>query len=217
LLEDDPVAAGEPSFSLKTPWGTVPLALPGERAAECASLALAAFRALGYDPSGRLGALASAQWPGRMERFPSPCPRGCVYISGDHNAQGARSLAQLLRHWRYREARLVVGIGQNKNAREIIDELERIPRARLSFTRVPFRGAERSAYERPGAPYDDDPLRALERAEREAEPGDLIVVTGSLYLVGAVRRALMERANSGAKVPRGGESALGAQGLPLKQ
>lgn len=186
-------AKGEPAFALQTPWGRAPLPVPGERAAECASLALAAFAALGFDPGRHFGALANARWPGRMERFPSPCPRGAVYLSGDHNPQGARSLAQLLRHWRYESVRFVVGIGANKNASGIIEELERIPRAQLSFTRVPFRGADRESYARPASPYDEDPLAALERAERACGPGDLVVATGSLYLIGALREKLLAR------------------------
>ena len=186
-------ADGEPSFALETPWGRAPLALPGERAAENASLALAAFEALGFDPAGHLPALAQAFWPGRMERFPSACPRGCLYLSGDHNPQGVRSLAQLLRHWRYERALLLVGIGANKVQKAMVEEYERIPRARLSFTRAPFRGTGRDAYGRPDADYDESPMRALETAEREARGGDLIVATGSLYLIGDLRARLLER------------------------
>jgi folylpolyglutamate synthase/dihydropteroate synthase len=40
---------------------------------------------------------------------------------------------------------------------------------------------------------EPDPAQALERACRESSAEDVVLVTGSLFLVGAVKRALLEK------------------------
>lgn len=186
------VAPG-PVWVVETPWGEAPLSLLGRRAVENVSLALAAYRELGFAPDEALPVLKKIEWPCRMERFQL---RGrTVYLSGDHNLQGVASLCEILSHFQYESLQMVVGIGGRKDADGMLAELSRLPRVRLRLTTTTFRGQPLSAYGEKwlGQAFasDADPAMALERAIRESQPGDLIVATGSLYMTGDLRRQIL--------------------------
>jgi len=181
-----------PTWVMETPWGEVALGLPGRRAVENSSLALTVYRELGFDPLKGLSKLARVEWPCRMERFRI---RGReVYLSGDHNPEGVVSLAEILRHFRYRSLELVVGIGAKKDTETMLTEFSQLPRARLRLTTTPFRGAPLAMYGdwlNRSVAYDEDPLQAVERAIKESHEDDLIVCTGSLYMVGFLREQIL--------------------------
>lgn len=186
------VAPG-PVWVVETPWGEAPLHLLGRRAVENVSLALAVYRELGFSPDEALPALRQIEWPCRMEPFHL---RGrTVYLSGDHNQQGVASLREILEHFQYENLQLVVGIGGKKDVDGMLTELSRLPRARLRLTTTTFRGQPLSAYGEKwlgqAAATDADPAIALERALTESQPGDLILVTGSLYMTGDLRRMIL--------------------------
>lgn len=179
-----------PEFRVRTPWGEDKLALPGARGAANAALALTAFSVLGFDPAPALarGVLSRVRWPGRMQAQSVPGARCPVYFSGDHNPQGIRSLLELLPFYERRRLHLLVGIGQDKDADEMLAPLFDLPDCRVHLTATPFRGRPLEGYgpewRARAASADADPAAALRRLCAEAEEGDLIVVTGSLYLVG---------------------------------
>ena len=118
------------------------------------------------------------------------CP---VYFSGDHNPQGVGSLLELLPFYERRRLHLVVGIGEDKDADEMLAAFFDLPECRVHLTVTPFRGRTLEGYGREwlarAASADADGHAALARACAEAEASDLIVVTGSLYLVGALLAA----------------------------
>lgn len=181
---------GHPRTFLLTPWGRAELGLLGGRAAENASLALAILASLGYDPRDRLGALGRVRWPGRMERLEAPhapCP---VYVSGDHNAQGIQSLLELLPAFPRTHLHVIAGIGAAREP-ELLAPLFALADTSVYLTELPFRGRKLADYGEWGARARGawrDPVEALAQVARLARPGELIVVTGSLYLVGAVSR-----------------------------
>jgi dihydrofolate synthase/folylpolyglutamate synthase len=181
-----------PSFKLHTRWGSQELALPGLRGAENSALALTAFELFGGACTKHLPALGRVRWPGRMQRIAwagAPCP---VYASGDHNPQGVESLVELLGRYPRRGLLVLAGIGVDKSADEMLERLSRVPGSRLFLTETPFKGRKLATY----GPWLDraqgaweDPVRALQEVARQAGKDDLILVTGSLYLVGAILRA----------------------------
>lgn len=183
-----------PRWVLLTPWGEAPLALLGERAAANATIALRVVEGLGLDPREALPALAKVKWPGRMERV--VIGGRVLYLSGDHNPRGVESLIEILKHFEYETLRLVVGIGSNKPAEEMLGPLFGLPRVEASLCRIPFRPTQLSAYgawsARATGGCFEDSLEAVESALSRANAGDLVVVTGSLYLVGHVRKAILE-------------------------
>ena len=185
---------GEPAFVLQTQWGKTPLSLPGHRAAQNAATALTLFKETGYSPEVHLSALGQVRWPGRMERIQhpkSPCP---IYLSGDHNPAGAASLLELLPHFRRRHLFILAGIGKDKDADGILSSLFSLENSSVFLTETPFRGRSLQDY----GPWlklargaAQDPLQALHQIFALAREEDMILVTGSLYLVGFVRGGLL--------------------------
>jgi len=181
----------EPQFWISTRFGRTRLSLPGPRAAQNAATALTTFEALGFDPARSLEALSRIRWPGRMEKVEipgAPCP---VYLSGDHNPQGIASLLELLKAYPRKQLHLLVGVGKDKDLDGILTPLRELKDTRIVLTETPFRGQGLSEYGRWLELSDGacaDPQEALEAMFRDAGSDDLIVVTGSLYLVGAIRK-----------------------------
>jgi dihydrofolate synthase/folylpolyglutamate synthase len=183
-----------PRFYLRTPWGETEMGLAGARGAENMSVALAAFEAAGFTPSRpQLTALTEMRWAGRMETFIGgrlPCP---LHLSGDHNPQGVESLRQILTHYSYEIVYLIAGIGGSKEIDSMMEIYSSIPNARLCLTRTSFRPAALASY----GPWlerawcsGDSALDVLEKVIAAARPQDRIVISGSLYLVGDIRKAL---------------------------
>lgn len=185
------VEGEDPKWIVQTPWGEAKLAMPGRRAVENVSLALHVADAYGIEVD--LRALENSHWPGRMEELSVSGHR--VFLSGDHNLQGAESLAEILAHYSYDSLWLVVGIGKNKDRGAMLEAFARLPRSRLVLTSTPFRGAPVSSYGESWLSRSefaiDEPRAALKWVLRQAKPSDLVIVTGSLYMVGDLRRELI--------------------------
>jgi dihydrofolate synthase/folylpolyglutamate synthase len=183
---------GAPRFEITTRWGRARISLPGKRGAQNTATALTAFETLGYEPSKYLHILKDVRWPGRMEKFEhprSPCP---IYLSGDHNPQGVHSLLELLPFYRRKNLHIVVGIGKDKDLDGVLAPLFALHAASITLTEIPFRPRALADY----GPWLDaaeaaipDPKRALDHAIACATSEDMILVTGSLYLVGEIKKA----------------------------
>jgi dihydrofolate synthase/folylpolyglutamate synthase len=186
---------GEPQWIVDSSWGEARLSLLGDRAVENSSLALTTLDALGFDVRELLPALATVSWPCRMERLEW---QGKVfYLSGDHNPQGVESLRAILEYFVYEHIYLVVGIGANKDAAKILNALEKIARARISLTATPFRSSNTETLHNLAEEFRiqnvyTNPIDALAAALKSASERDLVVVTGSLYLVGYIRGEILK-------------------------
>ncbi|MGO0123109.1 bifunctional folylpolyglutamate synthase/dihydrofolate synthase [Desulfothermobacter acidiphilus] len=177
-------------------WGKTPplrLNLLGRHQQSNAALAVAAaalLRQQGWqldDRTIKVGVYRT-RWPGRMEiLFSQPT----LVLDGAHNPAGALALRQAMDHY-FPNARrlLVLGIVDDKAREEMISYL--VPgSASVLVTRPPGPRSvnwqkvadEARAY---GVPVKsiEDPWEALRCALHQSRPEDLIVVTGSLYLVG---------------------------------
>jgi dihydrofolate synthase/folylpolyglutamate synthase len=139
---------------------------------------------------------ATARWPGRLELL-RDTPFGDVLLDGAHNPAGARALARALDELGLHDFPLVLGAMRGKRVTAILRALLP-PRPRPVFTRVGDAGAvepatllrtwRRLAADGVQAP---SPTEALARAaELRTDPGQPVVVAGSLYLVGAIRGML---------------------------
>lgn len=146
---------------------------------------------LRLDPGALPAGLSRAHWPGRLEWIPGDPP---LLLDGAHNPAGARALAAHLRG--LRPFTLLFGVMRDKN----VEALARIlfPLAEslvLTRPRVGRAAAPAEIVERAGGLADEarreaDPRRALALARDLARRGRPVVVAGSLYLVGEVKRAL---------------------------
>lgn len=180
----------EPIYFLESKWGKAELSLKGRRAAENSMIALTTFANLGFDPALHLTALKNVNWPGRMQKVDWPgmgCP---VFLSGDHNPQGIKSLLEILKDFSWENIHIIVGIGIDKDADEMLQELTQLRNAKLYLTVTPFKGRLLDQYPQKyldrAVFKNENPTYALQYVSTQAGPQDLVVVTGSLYLVGEI-------------------------------
>ncbi len=183
-----------PIFFITTPWGEAQLALPGQRGAENTATALTFFNDCGYQPSLYLSQLQRVKWGGRMEKITtpaSPCP---IYLSGDHNADGILSLTKLLPYYSRKNIYILVGIGKDKDRDSILSPLFEISDASIILTQTPFKPLLIKEYDQWLAlshSHQANPIEAIQNIFSIATDEDLILVTGSLYLVGLIKNKLL--------------------------
>jgi dihydrofolate synthase/folylpolyglutamate synthase len=142
--------------------------------------------------------LAALSLFGRMEYFPS---YPSVVFDVAHNAEKAAHLASsLLEQFPGRRLHFVVAIGESKDAREILAALGS---AASSFTFTGFDAAGRNAIkpQRLASVAEElghwgraiaDPSEALSVVRRNARSDDIVVVTGSTFVVAQVREWWLE-------------------------
>ncbi len=163
------------------------------------ALAVAAARRLNEEGflisrRGILLGLRNASWPGRLE----PIHRQpLVLLDGGHNPAAARELATFIREeLPERRLRLVYASMRDKAMGEISEILFALA-GEVYFTR-PDHPRAASPEEivaalrfRPGTLHlESDPVRAMEKACGASAPDNVVLVFGSLFLVGAIKSAL---------------------------
>jgi len=137
--------------------------------------------------------LAEVCIPGRMELVPGSPP---VLFDIAHNEQKARSLADaLLERFGERALTYVVGVGESKDARAIVAAFAG-PKAYCILTSFNAGGRPAHAPEHLAEIAEElglahevcvDPGEALSRARTHAGPSGVVVVTGSTFVVAALR------------------------------
>lgn len=139
--------------------------------------------------------IAEATWPGRLESLSDGLGR--VLIDAAHNPDGTRSLTTYLRSvqsgWRSdASTALVFGAMDDKAWPEMLAALVPLASHRF-YVEPPGRKAaslKNLCAQAPGAPMTD--LHAAMHAARDAVGSDgLVVVAGSIFLVGRVRAMLL--------------------------
>jgi dihydrofolate synthase/folylpolyglutamate synthase len=175
-----------------------------------AALALLARRGFSVSPDHIRQGLAAVSWPGRMEYFEQHAARqkegidsgGVVQrflLDGAHNPAGVKNLAESLReNFHYRRLIAVWGSMVDKDLAATLGYI--VPLVDLLVITQP--DGERAAtpvHVREFLPEADrnrarlcpDVAEALAMARSHAGSEDLILVSGSLYLLGAVRAMLL--------------------------
>src|ERR1700730_1088066 len=141
--------------------------------------------------------IASAVWPGRIERVQT-MPE--IYLDGAHNPGAAKELAKHIEeNFQGRRIYMIFGAMRDKAVDEVTGILFPLA-AHVVFTEPANPRSIRAAQlaEMAGyhaASYSVTPSAedALESWLSKARPEDAIFVTGSLYLVGELRRSLRQR------------------------
>jgi dihydrofolate synthase/folylpolyglutamate synthase len=140
--------------------------------------------------------LQSTAWPGRLEKV---LDHPLLLLDGAHNPAAARVLAEFIQEeLRGRRLRLVYGSMRDKAIGEISEIL--FPLAAEVYLTRPQVPRAASAEEilaaarfRPGRlVIEPEPYLAVTRACQASSSEDAVLVIGSLFLVGAVKKALLE-------------------------
>ncbi len=180
---------------VSSPLGRVDVTTPllGLHQAPNVALAVVAAQVLGAPVAALQAGAAQTRWPGRLE--PLPWRDRTFLLDGAHNPQAALALALALRRLEVVPVKLIFGTTRDKNVPEMVAALEPcvtevvVTRARLSpraaspetltlYWSVPTLVAE-------------TPEAALALAYARSSPGEVVVVAGSLYLIGEVRPLLL--------------------------
>ncbi|HTL71183.1 MAG TPA: folylpolyglutamate synthase/dihydrofolate synthase family protein [Candidatus Eisenbacteria bacterium] len=139
-----------------------------------------------------------AVWPGRLEKMRQD---PLVLLDGAQNADSAAKLVDAVkRHFHYRRLILVLGVSADKDLAGILasllPEASMLIAARSKNPRAADPGEIRRAAEGFSGEVTEasDCRDALGRALAAAHENDLVLVTGSLFLVGEARTILREDA-----------------------
>lgn len=169
---------------------TTPLAGPFQ--ARNTALAVAAAAALGVPRHAFASGVAAVSWPGRLERL--AWQGRWVVLDGAHNPAGAAALSAALQQLGVRPRVLIAGVNADKDVAGVVAGLSSIAEHVIVTAAALSGRAARPAELRTGfglsAETAADPKRAVARALELTEAGDVIVVAGSLYLIGEIRPLL---------------------------
>jgi dihydrofolate synthase/folylpolyglutamate synthase len=188
------------------PFGPVRVGLQGSHQIDNARIAICVIEALvefETDLFGRslsvtteevVRGLEKARHPGRLEYVDN------FLLDGGHNPGGAKALKEFLEESERRSITLVFGAMRDKLVAEIAEILW--PRAKRIILTQPSNSRALTADElaafAPASLDANDLIRtetvaeAVEKAKEITPPDGLIVVTGSLYLVGEVKKLLAD-------------------------
>jgi dihydrofolate synthase/folylpolyglutamate synthase len=176
----------------------VPVPFPGEFQAANTAVALSALeqcaaRGFALDPVKVRDGIAAARWPGRLQTVGA---RPDIIVDGACNVDAMQQVRKYVRT-RKPDGQIVAvfGICRDKDYAEVVRVLGRVV-SRFVFTGIrnprgltPHRLLEVADPAVP-ATVEPEPVPALEEAVRLAGPDGLVIVTGSLYLVGEIMHHL---------------------------
>jgi dihydrofolate synthase/folylpolyglutamate synthase len=160
--------------------------LAGAHQAVNALTAVTALHQLGVEPD-----ISDAEWPGRLQIIGH---EPLILLDGAHNPAGIRALTEHLRRfYAGRRIRLVYGAMRDKSVEEITEIL--FPLAHQVIVTAP--ASPRAVRPEVLAASADHPnIMVIPGAAdalaevRRSDPGDVAVITGSLYLVGEILELL---------------------------
>ena len=138
---------------------------------------------------------AAVTWPGRMEYLPGP---PSILLDGAHNPDGVTILGQgINRLFSGRPVQLLIGILNNRPVEEMAalfasalgNNLKQVYATNVPDPKTATTARIAEAFQKHGVKTVEipDPTAALATAQENLAPEELLVVTGSLYLIGALR------------------------------
>lgn len=185
---------------VRTPRGSYAHVHPLEGAHQRINLVVAIRTLEALDSAGlkmnlprAVAAMSLAVWPGRLERIGGRPP---FLLDGAHNPAGAKALAAYLKETREPHI-LIFGAMRDKHFQEMGETLfplaRRVVVTRVRMTRAATTEQLAAIGTATGQAISQEPsIRgALSKAASLARRGETVVVAGSLYLVGAVRKLLL--------------------------
>lgn len=169
----------------------VRLGLAGEHQLDNAAVAIQLAEGLGLDTRAICEGIEAARHVGRLELIAANPP---ILLDGAHNVAAMRSLSAHLKRFGRRPLTVVFGAMRDKPADEMIRILGEISDTLILTKANNIRSAEPADFLSGNAVTQAGTIRvasnsedALQAAIDSTPPHGLIVVTGSLYLVGEIR------------------------------
>jgi dihydrofolate synthase / folylpolyglutamate synthase len=175
------------------------VALRGKHQKRNAALALAGLEIAAHDfpvnESALREGLRTVRWPGRFEIVRDHLT---IVLDGAHNGEGVRALIEELASFReQRKVRLLFAAMEDKDWRlmleslsEVVDEIV-LTRVNMERCADPFHLASQLSGKIPHRAIGNAPS-ALEYVLDRAESDDIILIAGSLYLIGEIRPLVQE-------------------------
>ena len=175
------------------------IALRGKHQKRNAALALAGLEIAAGDfpvnESALREGLKTVRWPGRFEILRD---KPTIVLDGAHNGEGVRALIEELESFRgQRTVRLLFAAMEDKDWRlmlegfsEVVDEIV-LTRVNMERCADPFYLASQLSGKIPHRAIGNAPT-ALEHILDRAESDDIILIAGSLYLIGEMRPLVQE-------------------------
>lgn len=190
------------SFQLTGPDRTRTMRTPMLGAHQIANVSTAvavaeAIRARGYEvgESAIVDGIAHTRVPGRMEVM---AREPLIVADGAHNGESAAALAAALKeYFEWRRLFLVIGVTSDKNVRAMGFELAKLAElivcCRFANPRSmdPYQIIQEIGFLGPAAVAEESVATGLNTALSHADEGDLICVTGSLYVVAEAREEIL--------------------------
>ena len=191
------------------------LALRGRHQRNNAAVALAALEvahaAFPVSETVIREGLATVSWPGRFEIM---LERPTVVLDGAHNGEGVRALVAALEEFRDgRKVKLLFASMADKEWRlmlnMLVEAVDEVVLTRVSMERSAVPG-ELAGFVAGRIPHRviDDARQALGSLLADARPEDIVLVAGSLYLLGELRPLVQEIGRAKAADATASNSAL---------
>lgn len=182
---------------IKSSYGKVKLNMLGSHQVDNACLALATIECLRsagvtVDEAAVRRGLEQTRWEGRLELV---ARRPDIYLDGAHNPASARKLAATIREMKpaYQRTVLIIGILGDKDYQGIIAALaplaDSVVATKPRYSRaMEVRALASEIRKLHGSVETAETVEeAIAAAGKTASPDDLVLITGSLYVVGDAR------------------------------
>jgi dihydrofolate synthase/folylpolyglutamate synthase len=162
-----------------------PLALKGQFQKQNAGIVIEIARNLGIKEDSIKKGLLAAKWPGRIEYIGKN-----ILMDSAHNPGGIAALAEYIKTLKYGKLIIVFAVSKNKDYTTMLKLLPEYDTMIFTQSSVARRLPIEEAPPEIECIKIRDPAQALEHAKSIAGEKDLIVVCGSIFLVGDVKKAL---------------------------
>lgn len=176
------------------------LPLLGEHQITNLLVALSAFNKickidkLKFDISKVKSSIKKVKWIGRLETMNK---NPLIVIDGAHNIQGIKALRKnVLKYFKFKDIYLLLGILADKQVSDMVEEIAPIAKKIYALTphseRAELAEDLKKEIEKvnPNCSAFESYEEAINLALKEAGPDDLILISGSLYMIGDMRKIL---------------------------
>ena len=181
----------------------VSIPLIGYHQAENAALSIYASEVLkkhwdyDFSISQFIKGLRGVKWPGR---FQIASKRPYIILDGAHNLDGTKRLVETLKSlFPNKKITIISGILKDKEYKEMAKLLAPLAKKIIVTTPESERALSPSVLKEVFSLYTDvpievilNPIEALKYAKKDLSPHDILLVTGSLYLIGKVGSLLLK-------------------------